>query len=59
MKAIILLLLTCLLPTAARYTLGVRDSLMIAHSFHNNPAFGPAGGMVREVVVVSPTLHGY
>lgn len=27
------------------FTLGVRDSLMIAHSFHNNPAFGPAGGM--------------
>ena len=29
------------------YSLGVRDSLMIAHSFHNNPQFGPAGGMVR------------
>jgi 6-pyruvoyltetrahydropterin/6-carboxytetrahydropterin synthase len=27
------------------FTLGVRDSLMIAHSFHNHPAFGPAGGM--------------
>eukprot|EP00978_Attheya_sp_CCMP212_P013719 scaffold34545_cov40-Attheya_sp.AAC.1 len=27
------------------YTLGVRDSIMIAHSFHGNPAFGPAGGM--------------
>mmetsp|Transcript_16744 Transcript_16744/g.23709 ORF Transcript_16744/g.23709 Transcript_16744/m.23709 type:complete len:167 (-) Transcript_16744:68-568(-) len=27
------------------FTLGVRDSLMIAHSFHNHPSFGPAGGM--------------
>mmetsp|Transcript_9120 Transcript_9120/g.14042 ORF Transcript_9120/g.14042 Transcript_9120/m.14042 type:complete len:182 (-) Transcript_9120:83-628(-) len=27
------------------YKLGVRDSLMIAHSFHNHPSFGPAGGM--------------
>ena len=27
------------------YSLGIRDSLMIAHSFHNHPAFGPAGGV--------------
>ena len=27
------------------FSLGVRDSLMIAHSFHNNPMFGPAGSM--------------
>eukprot|EP00560_Eucampia_antarctica_P005064 CAMPEP_0197836954 /NCGR_PEP_ID=MMETSP1437-20131217/30576_1 /TAXON_ID=49252 ORGANISM="Eucampia antarctica, Strain CCMP1452" /NCGR_SAMPLE_ID=MMETSP1437 /ASSEMBLY_ACC=CAM_ASM_001096 /LENGTH=156 /DNA_ID=CAMNT_0043443565 /DNA_START=188 /DNA_END=658 /DNA_ORIENTATION=+ len=27
------------------FTLGVRDSIMIAHSFHNHPSFGPAGGM--------------
>lgn len=27
------------------FSLGVRESLMIAHSFHNHPAFGPAGGM--------------
>ena len=27
------------------YSLGVRDSLMIAHSFHQHPSFGPAGGM--------------
>jgi 6-pyruvoyl-tetrahydropterin synthase len=27
------------------YSLGVRDSLMIAHSFHGNSNFGPAGGM--------------
>lgn len=35
------------LATAARlpFSLGVRDSLMIAHSFHGHPAFGPAGGM--------------
>mmetsp|Transcript_19156 Transcript_19156/g.41614 ORF Transcript_19156/g.41614 Transcript_19156/m.41614 type:complete len:179 (+) Transcript_19156:183-719(+) len=27
------------------FSLGVRDSLMIAHSFHDHPSFGPAGGM--------------
>lgn len=27
------------------FTLGIRDSLMIAHSFHGHPSFGPAGGM--------------
>lgn len=27
------------------FALGVRDSLMIAHSFHDHPSFGPAGGM--------------
>lgn len=27
------------------YSLGIRDSIMIAHSFHDHPAFGPAGKM--------------
>ena len=27
------------------FSLGVRDSLMIAHSFHGHPSFGPAGGL--------------
>lgn len=27
------------------YTLAIRDSIMIAHSFHNHPSFGPAGGL--------------
>lgn len=27
------------------YTLGIRDSIMIGHSFHGHPSFGPAGGM--------------
>mmetsp|Transcript_29840 Transcript_29840/g.62368 ORF Transcript_29840/g.62368 Transcript_29840/m.62368 type:complete len:162 (+) Transcript_29840:40-525(+) len=27
------------------FTLGIRDSLMVAHSFHDHPSFGPAGGM--------------
>ena len=27
------------------FVLGVRDSFMIAHSFHQNPRFGPAGGL--------------
>ena len=42
------LFLSSLHLIAARYTLGVKDSFMIAHSFHNNPAFGPAGGMVSD-----------
>jgi 6-pyruvoyltetrahydropterin/6-carboxytetrahydropterin synthase len=36
-------------PSAYRpylpYTLAIRDSIMIAHSFHGHPLFGPAGGM--------------
>lgn len=27
------------------FTLGIRDSFMIAHSFHQHAAFGPAGGL--------------
>jgi 6-pyruvoyltetrahydropterin/6-carboxytetrahydropterin synthase len=27
------------------FTLGIRESFMIAHSFHDHPAFGPAGGL--------------
>lgn len=27
------------------FKLGIRDSFMIAHSFHQHPSFGPAGGM--------------
>jgi 6-pyruvoyltetrahydropterin/6-carboxytetrahydropterin synthase len=27
------------------FSLGIRDSFMIAHSFHNHAAFGPAGGL--------------
>ena len=30
---------------AATFHLGIRDSFMIAHSFHNHPSFGPAGKM--------------
>ena len=48
MKFSFALFFLVLLPSAwSRYTLGVRDSIMIAHSFHGNPSFGPAGGMVR------------
>uniref|UniRef100_A0A7R9WRW2 6-pyruvoyltetrahydropterin synthase n=1 Tax=Craspedostauros australis TaxID=1486917 RepID=A0A7R9WRW2_9STRA len=32
-------------PGNMPFTLGVRDSLMIAHSFHQHPSFGPAGKM--------------
>ena len=28
-----------------KFHLGIRDSFMIAHSFHNHPSFGPAGGL--------------
>ena len=50
-RLVLLLLLGLLLVGSchARYTLGVRDSIMIAHSFHNHPSFGPAGGMVSFV----------
>lgn len=27
------------------YALSIRDSIMIAHSFHGHPSFGPAGGL--------------
>jgi 6-pyruvoyl-tetrahydropterin synthase len=33
------------LASALPYTLGIRDSIMIAHSFHDHPSFGPAGKM--------------
>lgn len=32
-------------PSDYPFSLGVRDSIMIAHSFHNNPKFGPAGSL--------------
>jgi 6-pyruvoyltetrahydropterin/6-carboxytetrahydropterin synthase len=28
-----------------KFHLGIRDSFMVAHSFHNHPSFGPAGGL--------------
>jgi 6-pyruvoyltetrahydropterin/6-carboxytetrahydropterin synthase len=33
------------LGRAPAFHLGIRDSFMIAHSFHGHPAFGPAGGL--------------
>lgn len=30
---------------APAFQLGIRDSFMIAHSFHGHPSFGPAGGL--------------
>ena len=45
----LLLSLFISLPTLVHaglpFVLGVSDSFMIAHSFHNNPNFGPAGGL--------------
>ena len=38
----------CINGSNRPFTLGVRDSLMIAHSFHNHPSFGIAGGMVSK-----------
>ena len=43
--------LVCLLRIIGRgyaghaFKLGIRDSFMIAHSFHQHPSFGPAGGL--------------
>jgi 6-pyruvoyltetrahydropterin/6-carboxytetrahydropterin synthase len=31
--------------TDRAFHLGIRDSFMIAHSFHEHPSFGPAGGL--------------
>ena len=44
------------------HTLTVRDSIMIAHSFHNHPSFGPAGGLhgatyTADVEFASASLH--
>mmetsp|Transcript_8083 Transcript_8083/g.17443 ORF Transcript_8083/g.17443 Transcript_8083/m.17443 type:complete len:225 (-) Transcript_8083:64-738(-) len=52
-------------PTIRPYlphTLTVRDSIMIAHSFHNHPSFGPAGGLhgatyTVDVEFASASLH--
>jgi 6-pyruvoyltetrahydropterin/6-carboxytetrahydropterin synthase len=61
-----LLLLACTTTTSnassSPFSLGVRDSLMIAHSFHNHPSFGPAGGMhgatyTCDVEFLSAQLH--
>ncbi|KAL7450512.1 hypothetical protein ACHAXS_000230 [Conticribra weissflogii] len=53
------------IPTIRPYlphTLTVRDSIMIAHSFHNHPSFGPAGGLhgatyTVDVEFASSSLH--
>ena len=53
-------------PPATRphlpYTLAIRDSLMIAHSFHGHPAFGPAGGLhgatyTADIEFAASSLH--
>jgi 6-pyruvoyl-tetrahydropterin synthase len=44
MRLLQFLLLT-LAGAERAFHLGIRDSFMVAHSFHNHPAFGPAGGL--------------
>ena len=44
------------------YTLAIRDSIMIAHSFHNHPSFGPAGELhgatyTVDIEFASKKLH--
>jgi 6-pyruvoyltetrahydropterin/6-carboxytetrahydropterin synthase len=51
-----------LTTSSPRFKLGIRDSFMIAHSFHNHPSFGPAGGMhgatyTCDVEFLSDELH--
>lgn len=41
----LLLLSTWSFAADRAFKLGIRDSFMIAHSFHQHPAFGPAGRM--------------
>lgn len=48
LASIVLLVITPIVNVAAAhgnlpFSLGVRDSFMVAHSFHDNPKFGPAG----------------
>ena len=51
------LLLTLLLARgAANYSLTVRDSIMIAHSFANNPSFGPAQNLHGATYTVDVTF---
>ena len=38
------------------YSLTVRDSIMIAHSFSNNPAFGPAQALHGATYTVDVTF---
>ena len=46
LKILLLLLRSCCFVKAAKaFTLGIRDSFMVAHSFHQHPSFGPAGGL--------------
>ena len=45
-----------------KFRLGIRDSFMIAHSFHHHPSFGPAGGLhgatfTCDVDFTAPELH--
>jgi 6-pyruvoyltetrahydropterin/6-carboxytetrahydropterin synthase len=40
-----LALAACVQGRNLPFKLGIRDSFMIAHSFHGHPAFGPAGGL--------------
>lgn len=48
---------TILQSVTATFTLGIRDSLMIAHSFHQHPAFGPAGGMHGATYTCDVEFH--
>jgi len=45
----LLVALSCLIvadsSAGGAFRLGIRDSFMIAHSFHHHPSFGPAGGL--------------
>lgn len=36
---------SCFVDAGNAFSLGIRDSFMIAHSFHQHPSFGPAGGL--------------
>ena len=38
-------------PRELPYSLGVRDSFMIGHSFRGNPDFGPAANMVSDLFI--------
>jgi 6-pyruvoyltetrahydropterin/6-carboxytetrahydropterin synthase len=44
-RSLVLLILSAVAAAEKSFRLGIRDTFMSAHSFHNNPAFGPASGL--------------
>lgn len=60
MLASLLFIFTLLFNSAIAkhaFTLGIRDSFMIAHSFHGHADFGPAGGLHGATYTCDVEFH--